>query len=480
MPNSNSFRFDNSYLTLPEIFYSLAKPSAFTKPVLVLFNAPLSSDLDLHHFQPESLVSFLYENHDLNSFAQAYAGHQYGHFTMLGDGRAIILGEHLTSDNLRFDIQLKGSGRTAYSRRGDGKATLRAMLREYLISEAMHHLGIPSSRTIAVVKTGEMVFRESIQPGAAAVRVMKSHIRVGTFEFAARFGTLPDLTALTLYTIRRLYPELLDDENPPLSFLKKVIRVQLALVAQWMRVGFIHGVMNTDNTAISGETFDYGPCAFMNVFDPKTVYSSIDHHGRYAFGNQPNIIQWNLARFAEALIPTLHPEKDAARQLAQDAINEANTLWQETFTDTMLKKIGIEQNQSKYASLIHDLFNLMHTHHLDYTNTFLALREPSLYETAIQNNPIFQPWLESWQNAVEATSTPARANEVMSSRNPAFIPRNHLVETALDAAEMGDMHTFEQLLQVLAHPYDFKPEFAEYSLPSHRQFEEGYRTFCGT
>ena len=341
-----------SYLSLPGKFYQLVKPASFSKPETVLLNEALLEELNIPFTNQQDLISFFSGNESdgkTSSFAQAYAGHQFGNFTNLGDGRAIVMGEYITSLNKRFDIQLKGCGRTLYSRGGDGKGTLKAMLREYLISEAIHHLNIPTSRSLLVAKTGEFVQRETEQVGAVLARVMKSHIRIGTFEYASHLGTTEDLKALNDYTIHRLYPEIKHEGSPALSLLKKVMTVQIDLVVNWMRVGFIHGVMNTDNVSISGETFDYGPCAFMNVYHPDTVYSSIDTNGRYAFGNQPNMIKWNIARLAEALLPVIHPEPLTALQLAQACIDEFDDIWVEKYYEMMLLKLGIEKKRRSYT-----------------------------------------------------------------------------------------------------------------------------------
>ena len=339
MPN-----FDFSYLSLPKSFYSISKPSKFTNANMGLFNEQMAKQLNLSNSHQDLISLITNEKYHQRSYAQAYAGHQFGHFTNLGDGRAIMLGELLTKDKERFDIQIKGGGRTIYSRGGDGKATLTAMLREYLMSEAVNHLNIPTSRSLAAIKTGQVVQRTTPQEGGLLVRVMHSHIRVGTFEYASHISSKEDLIALTAYTINRLCPEIKDDQNPPLSLLKEVMRKQMKLVANWMRVGFIHGVMNTDNTSISGEAFDYGPCAFMNTYNPKTVYSSIDRNGRYAFGNQPAVLKWNMSRFAEALLPIIHSNKEESLKLAQSVIDDFDALWEMIYYQTMLKKIGIDSN----------------------------------------------------------------------------------------------------------------------------------------
>ena len=472
-----------SYLSLPGKFYQLVKPASFSQPQTVLLNEALLEELTIPLTHHQDLVSFLLGNESdgkTSSFAQAYAGHQFGNFTNLGDGRAIVMGEHITSFNQRFDIQLKGSGRTLYSRGGDGKATLKAMLREYLISEAMHHLNIPTSRSLLVAKTGELVHRETEQDGAVLARVMKSHIRIGTFEYASHLGTTEDLRALNDYTIHRLYPEMEYEASPALSLLKKVMSVQIDLVVNWMRVGFIHGVMNTDNTSISGETFDYGPCAFMNAYHPDTVYSSIDRTGRYAFGNQPNIIKWNIARLAEALLPVIHPEPSTALQLAQACIDQFDHIWVEKYYTMMLLKLGIERKAPELHSLVDELLALMLQLKLDYTNTFLALTHDQVTGEGIMVNPECKPWLDKWKNILHDSNGVEQAKNRMKENNPAFVPRNHLVEEALDSAVNGNLDLFKQLLVVLSKPYQYQENLSHFILPPPPLFEHEYATYCGT
>ena len=472
-----------SYLSLPGKFYQLVKPASFSKPETVLLNEALLEELTIPLTNQQDLISFLLGDESdgkTSSFAQAYAGHQFGNFTILGDGRAIVMGEYITSLNQRFDIQLKGSGRTFYSRGGDGKATLKAMLREYLISEAMYHLNIPTSRSLLVAKTGELVQRETEQVGAVLARVMKSHIRIGTFEYARHSGTTEDLRAISDYTIHRLYPEMKLEGSPALSLLKKVMNVQIDLVVNWMRVGFIHGVMNTDNVSISGETFDYGPCAFMNAYHPDTVYSSIDTTGRYAFGNQPNMIKWNIARLAEALLPVIHPEPSTALQLAQACIDQFDDIWVEKYYEMMLLKLGIEEKSPELYSLVDELLALMQNLKLDYTNTFLALTHDQVTGEGIMAGPEFKPWLDKWKNILNHSNEYEQAKTAMKENNPAFVPRNHLVEEALDAAVNGNLNLLEQLLVVLGKPYHYQENLSHFILPPPPVFENAYATYCGT
>ncbi len=481
MHTKNPFNFEYSYLSLPGKFYSLVKPDTLAVPEIFLLNEKLCDKLNISKKQLEGYIPAMgNENPNEKTFAQAYAGHQFGHFTKLGDGRAIILGEHIDYKKQRFDVQLKGSGITIYSRRGDGKATLKSMLREYLISEAMYHLNIPTSRSLAVIKTGQPVFRETMNEGAALIRVMKSHIRVGTFEYAAHFGSTEDLKALANYTINRLYPDISQGENPVMSLLKIVMEHQIELVVNWLRVGFIHGVMNTDNTAISGETFDYGPCAFLNSYNPDTVFSSIDRTGRYAFGNQPGIIKWNIARFAEAMLSIIHSDKKVAIDLAQELINSFDDIWKEKFYNSMLRKIGIENANPELFPLADELLVLMQRLKLDYTNTFAGLSDENGAHDEKSNHPDFKVWKEKWEQAINSQYGFGRAKEIMRQNNPIYIPRNHLVEQALDEAVSGNRTPFERLLNILSDPYSYQNVSEEYMQPPGLEFENRYQTFCGT
>lgn len=371
-------------------------------PKLIIFNRLLASSLglDVESLDSDEGAQIFAGNsipEGAEPLAQAYAGHQFGNFNMLGDGRALLLGEQITPQGERVDIQLKGSGRTPYSRGGDGRAAVGPMLREYIISEAMYALGIPTTRSLAVVSTGENIIRETERPGAILTRVASSHIRVATFQYAARWGSIDDLRALAEYTLHRHFPDVAQAENRYLLLLQEVIKRQAALVAQWQRVGFIHGVMNTDNMAISGETIDYGPCAFMDAYNPSTVFSSIDRQGRYAYGNQPYIAGWNLARFAETLLPLLHEDEEQAVQLAQDAIAQFSELYHHHWLQGMRAKLGLLDEESEDEALIKELLELMEKHSADYTNTFLALTFDRLEGTALFGTPEFAEWHERWQ-----------------------------------------------------------------------------------
>lgn len=479
----SGWNFDNSYAQLPASFYRSQNATLVREPRIMVFNHALAQSLGLDAQRlAEGDGKYIFSGNQLpvgaESLAQAYAGHQFGHFTMLGDGRALLLGEHIAPDGERYDIQLKGSGVTPYSRRGDGRAALGPMLREYLISEAMHALGIPTTRSLAVVATGEPVYRDTVQPGAILTRVAASHIRVGTFQYAAAIDDAGALKVLADYTLHRHYPDLAAAENPYLAFLHAVIDRQAALIARWMHVGFIHGVMNTDNMAISGETIDYGPCAFMDRYDPKTVFSSIDHQGRYAFGKQPPIAQWNLARFAETLLPLLHADMDQAVEIAEEAIHAYPGKYEHYWLAGMRAKLGLLDEEAEDVALAKDLLACMHKHGMDYTNTFRDLATEQAIRTAPE--PDVHAWLERWQGRLQRQAAmPAEATALMLSVNPAVIPRNHLVEAALAAAvENHDLAPFEKLLAVLSTPYK-SPDDSAYRLPA-QPSDRVYQTFCGT
>ena len=480
------WNFDNSYAGLPNLFYTRLDPTPVRSPKMIIVNGPLAASLGLNvqALQSNDGVAVLAGNQIPEGalpLAQAYAGHQFGHFTMLGDGRALLLGEQITPDGERVDIQLKGSGITPYSRRGDGRAALGPMLREYIISEAMHALGIPTTRSLAVVATGETIIRENELPGAILTRVAASHLRVGTFQYAANWGTAEDLRMLADYTLRRHFPESHADENRFLSLLRQVINRQAGLIAKWQLVGFIHGVMNTDNMAVSGETIDYGPCAFMDAYDPATVFSSIDIHGRYAYGNQPRIAAWNLARFAEALLPLLHDDEEQAIKLAEDAISDFGGLFRRNWLGGMRAKLGIFDEEPEDESLIESLLSIMEKHRADFTNTFRALTFDKPEDMFLFGTTEFAQWKALWQARLGRQQQPAASShQLMRDNNPAVIPRNHRVEEALEAAvNDGDYSVMERLLQVLSSPFAHSPEQAEYCAqpaPSARP----YRTFCGT
>ena len=471
-----NFQWNTSYLKLPSVFYALQLPAPSPQPEGVLWNEALSRELGIIPEDKRACVQFLSGNGDYTHnppFAQAYAGHQFGHFTMLGDGRALHLGEHISPQGERLDIQLKGAGKTAYSRGGDGRATLRSMLREYLISEAMHGLGIATSRSLCVIKTGNEVLREKMHEGAVLTRTMKSHIRVGTFEYARYFCETSDLEALFQYTLNRLYPSLKSSSSPVEDLFMEVMRIQIETVSHWMRVGFIHGVMNTDNTSISGETFDYGPCAFMNTYHPHTVFSSIDRHERYAFGKQPDILKWNLTRWLETLLPLLHSDEEKAVQKAQHMLSQFDALWEKQYRKVFLAKLGFESIEPEYIVCADAWLNLLESNALDYTLSYKHITyETEAYDklTAVKG---WSAWYMQWRKLSPDFS-------LMQRSNPTLIPRNHRVEEALDAAVRGDFSFWDQLLEALQHPYQNVHISAKLNLPPDLDFEQGYQTFCGT
>lgn len=478
------FNFDNSYSHLPGRLFQKISPSPVKRPAIAVFNSTLAESLGL---ESAALVNegaeYLTGNKifpNASPIAQAYAGHQFGGFNILGDGRAILLGEHITQQQQRFDVQLKGAGRTAYSRSGDGRAALGPMLREYIMSEAMHALGVPTTRSLAVVYTGESVFRDDAYPGAVLTRIASSHIRVGTFQYAAAINDLQTLKALADYTIQRHFNWLVSQKNPYAEMLKQVIQTQANLIAKWMHIGFIHGVMNTDNMSICGETIDYGPCAFMDQYDPKTVFSSIDSQGRYAFANQAPIGHWNLFRFAESLLPLIHSNEDEAIIIAQDLLKEFPKQFLEAWLNGMRNKLGLYSQESEDMKLAEDLLMHMQKTKSDFTNTFRALGTAAINTMPIYQDAGFQQWLKDWQARLQRQpEDSAMVLQLMQASNPAVIPRNHLVEEALDAAvNANDMGPLQALLLALSRPYDTTPLTEKYTaVPSPNQH---YKTFCGT
>ncbi|HEY3639117.1 MAG TPA: YdiU family protein [Rhizomicrobium sp.] len=487
------FAFDNSYARLPERFYAKLAPTKVAKPQLIRVNTPLARELgvDADWLASPDGVAALAGNQmpaGADPLAMAYAGHQFGHFVpQLGDGRAILLGEVRAPNGTRYDIQLKGSGRTPFSRNGDGRAALGPVLREYIVSEAMHALGIPTTRTLAAVTTGENILREEgLLPGAVLARVARSHVRVGTFEFFASRGDTDGVRILAEYVIARLYPHAAEADNPILALLETVIARTAELIARWQCVGFIHGVMNTDNTSIAGETIDYGPCAFMDAYNPSTVFSSIDHHGRYAYDQQPRIAWWNLTRFAETLLPLLG-EGEAGIGVAQKALEVYPTLFEAAYKNGLRAKFGFSETREGDLGLFHDFFDLMAKAHADFTLAFRFLcdsadgnddRLLSLFE----DREALQVWLAKWRQRFEldGNTLPAARATAMRGSNPIYIPRNHRVESVIAAAyQGGDFALFEEMLNVLSAPYDERPEFAGYAEPPTPD-EIVHQTFCGT
>ena len=484
MNRNINWNFDNSYSRLPNAFKENIKPVSVKNPELLLLNEKLASELNLNfeNINKDELSEIFAGNvlpKGSNSIAQAYAGHQFGHFTMLGDGRATLLGEHLTNKKQRYDIQFKGSGKTSFSRNGDGRAALGPMLREYIISEAINYLNIPTTRGLAVVKTGEQVFREIPLPGAILTRVASSHIRVGTFQYIAARENESELKIFFDYVINRHYPHLKDFENIALEFLKAVLDKQIDLVVNWMRVSFVHGVMNTDNMSISGETIDYGPCAFMDTYDPQTVFSSIDKMGRYAYCNQPIITKWNLARLAECLIPLIDTNQNKSIELATDIINSFEKKYEEKWMEMMRHKLGLSILDEKDKFLILDLLTWMHQHKADYTNTFCYLMDEKIQNDKIYTDYHFKIWKKRWQERLKKEKNiQDKSIELMKKNNPIVIPRNHKIEEVLNAAQEDNLKPYLRLLEILKKPYSSREDLKDYQTLSNSN--EKYKTFCGT
>ncbi len=482
---------NDSYRSLPGRFYSLLDPTPVASPRIIRFNQGLAAELGLASLA-NAPDAALFSGNELpvgsQPLAMAYAGHQFGQFVpQLGDGRAILLGEATDRQGRSRDIQLKGSGPTPYSRGGDGRAALGPVLREYLVSEAMHALGIPTTRALAAVSTGEPVYREGALPGAILTRVASSHVRVGTFQYFAARGEQPAVAQLADWVIQRHYPDCAEADQPLLALLEAIQERQASLVAGWMLVGFIHGVMNTDNMAVSGETIDYGPCAFMDRYDPRTVFSSIDRNGRYAYINQPPIAQWNLARLAETLLPLLPMDQEQAVAEATAVIEGFPNRFQHHWMAGMERKLGLLETRPDDGRLAHDLLDVMHADGADYTLTFRQLSE--LAQNMVEDSGAAWPgpppsqaledWLQRWRDRVVAGDLAQRA-QLMKSSNPAVIPRNHQVERALEAAiREQDFGPFERLVAVLAAPFDDADQWMEFTQPP-EPTEQVYQTFCGT
>ncbi|MDA9653300.1 YdiU family protein [Candidatus Pelagibacter sp.] len=477
------WHFDNTYSKLSNTFKEDIKPTPVHDPELIILNNELAKDLVLDFSKVDKKdLSQLFSGNSLpersSPIAQAYAGHQFGHFTMLGDGRAVLLGEHLVAQKNRFDIQFKGSGRTSFSRGGDGRAVLGPMLREYIISEAINSLKIPTTRSLAVVKTGEKVVRETLLSGAILTRVASSHIRVGTFQYIAAKQNIDELSILIDYTINRHYPEIKLSKNKALDLLNLVMERQCQLVVDWMRVGFIHGVMNTDNTAISGETIDYGPCAFMDHYDPKTVFSSIDKLGRYSFENQPQIIKWNLSRFAECLIPLIDKNEDTAIKVLTEIIDNFEKIYKKKWLNMMRDKLGLFGEDINDKELISNLLSWMENNKADYTNTFCYLMNIKINNSEIYKDKGFTNWLDIWKKrSLMNNGSKEKQLQIMQNVNPSVIPRNHKVEEALTAANDDNLKVMNKFLSILNNPYDNQKDIEEYQSPSENK---GYKTFCGT
>jgi uncharacterized protein YdiU (UPF0061 family) len=479
------WHFDNTYAKLPDTFKENIDPIPVKEPNLVILNKKLAKDLDLDFSQTDKKeISKILSGNVLpigsNGISQAYAGHQFGHFTMLGDGRAVLMGEHLSKKNERYDIQFKGSGKTSFSRGGDGRAVLGPMLREYIISEAMHALKIPTTRSLSVVKTGETVDREKPEQGAVLTRVASSHIRVGTFQYIAAKQNIEELKLLVNFTIERHFSEIKSSNDKALDLLNLLMEKQCNLVVNWMRVGFIHGVMNTDNMTISGQTIDYGPCAFMDHYDAKTVFSSIDKFGRYSFSNQPKITKWNLARFAECLIPLIDQNEDSAIKKASDVVDNFEKIYEKKWLNMMRDKLGLFGEDKEDKKLINDLLNWMELNKVDYTNTFCYLMNVKTPKINCYKTNEFNHWMDSWKkrlNLKEISSS--KYLDLMRSSNPIVIPRNHKVEEALNAANENNLELLKNLLAVLENPYADQKNILDYQSPLPIT-EKKFQTFCGT
>ncbi|MEI2297633.1 protein adenylyltransferase SelO [Ensifer sp. MJa1] len=491
--DGDTFTFDNSYARLPQQFFARVEPTPVAEPWMIKLNKPLAEELGLDVAALEREGAEVFSGNRLPAgaepLAMAYAGHQFGTFVpQLGDGRAILLGEVIDRNGTRRDIQLKGPGQTPFSRRGDGRAALGPVLREYIVSEAMYALGIPTTRALAAVVTGQPVYREQILPGAIVTRVAGSHIRVGTFQFYAARGDTASVKVLADYAIDRHYPDIKGDARPYLAFFKAVTAQQAELIARWLHVGFIHGVMNTDNMTVSGETIDFGPCAFMDAYDPKKVFSSIDQFGRYAYASQPAIGQWNLARLAETLVPLFDEDEATAVEMANDALGEYGAIFQRHWLDGMRRKIGLQSSEEGDLDLVQSLLSAMHQGEADFTLTFRRLcdcagaPEADVAFSALFASPLSTAsWLNDWrQRLSRETTTPDERRAAMKAVNPAYIPRNHRIEQAIVAAtEDADFSLFEALVDVTAKPYEDQPQFAAYQTPPVPE-EVVQRTFCGT
>ncbi len=487
------FNFNNSYTNLPSDFYSECTPTTIQNPKILLYNKKLAKEIsilkDASDAEIANYLSGKIVSNDSKCISQSYCGHQFGYLNMLGDGRAVLLGEHISGNGDRLDIQLKGSGRTPYSRSGDGKANVGPMVREYIVSEAMHHLNISTTRSLAVIQTGEKILRNKIVDGAILTRVAKSHIRVGTFEFARLSNDFHLIKNLADYSIWRHYPEVQSDKNPYLSLFRSILERQVKLVTDWMRVGFVHGVLNTDNVLISGETIDYGPCAFMDTYNLNTVFSSIDYAGRYSYGNQPQITIWNMYRLAETLVSLIHDDENTAMGMLKEELNTFENNLQNAWFEMMGIKLGLENIREKEdRELITLLLNILEVYSFDYTNTFIYLRntlKPLAFDAKkllkVTENGMkkLNIWIEKWAHKLaQINQKPDKTIEIMERSNPIIIPRNHLVETAIQHAENGDISKTKTLLNILENPYDYSFTDIHYMIPDENY--KNYVTYCGT
>lgn len=478
------WNLEYSYRTLPSIFFTSQSPEKAPSPSLVCLNRPLAQFLGLKTEGEEVGLTDIFSGRALppgaQPLAQAYAGHQFGHLSILGDGRALLLGEQITPDGKRLDIHLKGSGPTPYSRRGDGKATLGPMLREYLMSEGMHALGVSTCRSLAVVQTGEWIQRETLMPGAVLARVAQSHLRIGTFEYAAVKGSKEAIKALADYAIWRHAPDAAEDPQPYQRLFLHVLESQAKTLVQWQTLGFVHGVMNTDNMTISGETIDYGPCAFMEKYDPATVFSSIDHFGRYAFGRQPEMALWNLSRWGESFWSLLGSNSQEAETFLQEALESFVTDYKRLWLDEMGKKLGFsDMSNEADVNLVLSFLDMMKKNEADFTNSFLSVTYEKIMDQSLARDPAFEIWIKQWRQRVDKLEGGReKAYERMFRHNPAVIPRNQRVEAVLEAAVQGDLQPFEMLLSILQQPFFHEGLPDGYQVPS--SFDGPYQTFCGT
>lgn len=476
--------FEYSYFDLPEYFYTKALPEPVIKPEMIIFNSELAQQLGLSWKELSEKPGLFTGNLNFENgqpFSQAYAGHQFGHFNILGDGRAHILGEFRDTNNQLFDLQLKGSGRTAYSRRGDGRAALGPMLREYILSEAMNGLGIPTTRSLAIVGTGEKVYREHPFSGAVLARVASSHIRVGTFEWAFVKGNKEGVTALADYVIQRHYPHLKTTPNKYIKLFETIMIKQAQLISEWMNVGFIHGVMNTDNMTVSGETIDYGPCAFMDEYDPRTVFSSIDQQGRYAYGNQPPIAHWNLVRLAEAMIFLFDDDVEVAKLKAEKVLDQFKEVFRKFYYGGLRNKFGLKTENETDQNLFQEFFAMMALHKADFTWTFDQMARNSNPTEEIFSTSEYKMWEKLWSNRLNSESSSRdQAQKIMRKKNPAVIARNNLVEEALKAAvENNNFELTHQLVRALRKPFDGESVNQHYRNIA-KGYSKNYKTFCGT
>ena len=465
----DQWNFEYSYLNLPNIFYSQTNPDKFPNLEVKLKNENLINELNLESNYFDKLIINSLNNNKINSFSQAYAGHQFGHFSILGDGRATLLGEHLNKKNQRYDIQLKGSGKTPYSRNGDGKGTLKSMIREYIISEAMNGFNISTTRSLAILKTGEKILRSSFEEGGILVRVAKSHIRVGTLQFAMISNQKENIEKLLEYSIARLHPELTKEKNKYLKFFEKITESQINLILDWQRVGFIHGVMNTDNMSLSGETIDYGPCAFLDEYNPNKVFSSIDLKGRYAFSNQPRIAMWNLARLAETFLHLIDKDEKKAVHKIEEILLKYEKKYQKKWLIMMKDKICINQNYEKDNELIKELLDLMHVFKLDYTNTFIDIQKKN-----INKNKNIKDWILKLEDRKKLN----KKLEKKININPFIIPRNHIIENLLKDVDTGNLDKIKKFIYYLKNPYS--ESIPEFYTKEPKIDEKVHQTFCGT